>query len=163
AEWSAVGEGFDGAVYSLHVFNDGRGPALYVGGNFTHTGSSGTPMPYIARWDGHKLEGVGGGVAGVTNPSDFLPGVSSIVPRGGVGGGAGGVTTPPDFSPGVSSMCTGDEDGAGPLPASLIIGGGFTSAGGVPARSLARWRGGQWSDVGGGVRHAVNAVYVHND
>jgi hypothetical protein len=35
-------------VYALTVFDDGTGPALYAGGEFTTAG--GTPASYIAAW-----------------------------------------------------------------------------------------------------------------
>ncbi|MBS0197598.1 MAG: hypothetical protein JSR77_12660 [Planctomycetes bacterium] len=60
---------------------------------------------------------------------------------GGVGGGAtGGYAT---------SVAVFDGD--------LIVGGTFTTAGGVTAKGLARWNGNTWSEFAGGVRTA-NAV-----
>lgn len=40
----------------------------------------------------------------------------------------------------------------------LIAGGDFTTAGGVPAQSIARWNGTAWSALGGGYSGAVRAV-----
>ncbi|MGD9693704.1 MAG: hypothetical protein AB7G17_06375 [Phycisphaerales bacterium] len=133
--WSAVGGGVDGPVHALHVFDDGRGKALYVGGNFASAG--GVSAGSLARWDGEAFEEVGGGV------SD------------------GGTST--SFSAPVAALCTWDEDGAGPLPAGLIVGGNFKAAGGGPAQNLARWRGGTWTEIGGGIQHVVDALIVHDD
>jgi hypothetical protein len=36
-------------------------------------------------------------------------------------------------------------------PAELYVGGVFTTAGGVPAKGIARWDGTRWADVGGGL------------
>ena len=47
-------------IMTLAVFDDGRGPALYIGGGFTSIG--GVPARNLARWDGHSFEQVGGGV-----------------------------------------------------------------------------------------------------
>lgn len=40
----------------------------------------------------------------------------------------------------------------------LIVGGSFLYAGNVPARSIARWNGAQWSPLGSGVQGVVEAV-----
>jgi hypothetical protein len=46
-------------VQDMAVYDDGRGPALYVVGNGTEAG--GVPVHNIARWDGHEWSDVGGG------------------------------------------------------------------------------------------------------
>ncbi len=54
--WSAVpgldgaGLELDGRVITLEVLNDGTGPALYIGGEFTL--AAGLDAPFIAKWDG---------------------------------------------------------------------------------------------------------------
>ncbi len=52
ASWSSLGSGvaggLGGGVSALTVFDDGTGPALYAGGNFTVAG--GFPASRIARW-----------------------------------------------------------------------------------------------------------------
>ncbi len=65
ATWSALtgpsGTGVNGTVWALTVFDDGTGPALYVGGTFTTAG--GVQVNYIAKWDGtdwSPLNGPGG-------------------------------------------------------------------------------------------------------
>ncbi|MEQ8317288.1 MAG: GC-type dockerin domain-anchored protein [Phycisphaerales bacterium] len=67
--WEAV-PGLDGPgleldrrAIEMHVFDDGSGPALFVGGEFTMAG--GQPATGIARWDGVTWSGLGGpGVPG---------------------------------------------------------------------------------------------------
>ena len=54
--------GVDNAVQSLTVFDDGGGPALYVGGNFTVAG--GVVANRIARWDGSSWTPLGSGMNG---------------------------------------------------------------------------------------------------
>jgi trimeric autotransporter adhesin len=51
---------------SLFVFDDGRGPALYVGGGFPDI--NGVPANRIARYDGQNWEGLGAGFS-VGDPS----------------------------------------------------------------------------------------------
>jgi hypothetical protein len=62
-EWTALGEGLSGGnVVAMTVFDDGRGPALFVGGGFSHAGGHLTPS--IAKWDGERWWPVGGGLSG---------------------------------------------------------------------------------------------------
>jgi len=44
----------------------------------------------------------------------------------------------------------------------LIAGGYFTAAGGVPADNIAAWNGSSWSPLGRGVNNAVNAFTIHD-
>jgi len=64
--WSDVpGGGANGAVLTLAVHDDGRGPALYVGGGFTTIG--GITAYNIARFDGAAWETVDGGFDGAVH------------------------------------------------------------------------------------------------
>ncbi len=47
-------------VSAMHVFDDGRGPALFVAGFFFD--AAGVPARNLARWDGHAWEAVPGGI-----------------------------------------------------------------------------------------------------
>jgi hypothetical protein len=59
--WSAVGGGIAGNfVECLYVFDDGLGPALYVGGGFASAG--GVPANGIARWKGGSWSALGQGI-----------------------------------------------------------------------------------------------------
>ena len=63
--WSALGEGIwePGTVSTgrrLVVFDDGSGPALYVGGSFTIAG--GQTANNIAKWDGASWSSLGSGL-----------------------------------------------------------------------------------------------------
>ena len=51
-------------------------------------------------------------------------------------------------------LCTFEDD--------LIVAGGFTSAGGVPATNIARWNGSSWSALGSGIPGAPIAMTVFN-
>lgn len=66
--WESVGGGLYGAqsqtawVRDMVVFDDGTGPALFVGGEFDHAGgANGVPARNIARWDGHQWHALGAG------------------------------------------------------------------------------------------------------
>ncbi len=50
--WSALGSGITGAVlvFALFSHDDGAGPALYVGGDFSTAG--GLAVDNLARWTG---------------------------------------------------------------------------------------------------------------
>jgi hypothetical protein len=54
----ATGVGSGLGVYSLAVFDDGTGPALYAGGDFTTAG--GVTVNNIARWDGSSWSALSG-------------------------------------------------------------------------------------------------------
>jgi hypothetical protein len=60
--WSALGAGLNAQVLTLEVFDDGSGPALYAGGNFTASGN--VPMERIAKWSGTTWSAVGGNIDG---------------------------------------------------------------------------------------------------
>ncbi len=55
--WSPLsgpaGDGVDGEIYDLAVYDDASGPALYATGPFLQAG--GIPVERIARWDGTRL------------------------------------------------------------------------------------------------------------
>jgi len=68
AHWTALAGGvghpnMTPAVETLHVADDGTGPALFAGGLFRSAG--GTPADYIARWDGSAWSALG---TGMNNP-----------------------------------------------------------------------------------------------
>ncbi len=67
----------------------------------------------------------------------------------GVSGGA---------SPIVSALTMWDPDGPGPQPAMVVVGGTFTTAGGLTVNNIARWSGSSWYPLGTGTSGAVNAL-----
>jgi len=60
----------------------------------------------------------------------------------------------------VYATTTWDLDGDGPLPAQLVVGGSFTTAGGVTVNNIARWDGSSWHPFGNGVSGEVRALTV---
>lgn len=160
-EWSGVGGGIDedGFIFSLQVFDDGTGPALYAGGRINEAG--GVPASRIARWDGQSWSAVGGGVdRDVLAMVVFDDGTGPALYAGGLFSEAGGQNadsiakwdgtqwTP--LGSGVSSFTDviTFDDGTGEA---LYVTGGFSSAGGTSASRIAKWDGSQWSALGSGL------------
>lgn len=187
-DWSSGFEGNDlvGFGKTSVVHDDGSGPSLYVGGQFSSAGS--VLASNVARWDGARWHAVGSGPNGIVyalavfdegaGPRLFAAG--SFAQAGGLpargiarwdgtswtalGAGLGGQSW--DFGFGARCMSLYD-DGTGPA---LYVGGSFSSAGGASALGIARWDGASWSTVGGGVSYApgnqvgsVLALAVHDD
>jgi hypothetical protein len=65
ATWTAPPAANDGTIRALAAFDDGHGPALFVGGNFQTIG--GVSASCIARYDG-AWSSVNGGVSDLTFP-----------------------------------------------------------------------------------------------
>ena len=63
----------------------------------------------------------------------------------------------------ISALTTFDTDGAGPLPASLVVAGAFTSAGGVGANRIALWNGSTFAALGQGLDDWASTVAVFDD
>jgi hypothetical protein len=59
---STLGSGTNGNVYALASFDDGSGPALYAGGQFTTAG--GVSAANVARWNGSSWSSLGSGTNG---------------------------------------------------------------------------------------------------
>jgi trimeric autotransporter adhesin len=169
--WSPVGNLlFDRSLAAAIVFDDGTGPALYVGG-----GVEPAPGVYlgVARWNGTEWSYLGSGLDGsVRCFAIHDDGYGSALYAGGdfsipghqernlarwtgttwvpVGGGTNNF---------VDSMISFD-DGAG---ASLYIKGPFTSVGGTPIAWIARWNGSQWFDARGSWNSGGSHFVVFDD
>jgi len=183
--WASVGTGIQTygrvsttAVTALQVYDDGSGPALYVGGNFRSAG--GVEVNGVAKWDGAQWSAPGSGVecradGSVKTLTAYNTGAGTRLFAGGqfthISGKllsniarwdgsdwhplAGGVGQ----DDGVNAMAVFD-DGSGPA---LYIGGDFDSVSGIPASNIARWDGASWSALGAGVNSVVQALRVHDD
>jgi len=156
----------DNVVRAMTVHDDGRGPALYVGGGFSQVG--GQAMSRIARWDGTAWETLGDGVnADVEALAVWDDGTGPALYVGGRFTEAGGEPANRiarwDGSTwtALDSGLDGDvlalaayDDGT---RSRLYVGGRFTVADGQPATFLAAWDGTGWSPVGGGTNGFVFA------
>ena len=152
--WQRVGNGLisDNALFGIEamaLYDDGNGPALYVGGNNFH--APGQPIGNVAKWDGAQWTTVGRRYTGrVTRlrtfddgngPGLYLGGNALPDPKyfarlvGGqwqpVGGGVGNNPAPP--WPSVFSLGVWDE--------TLYVGGNFNVAGQLPTAGIAAWQG----------------------
>jgi hypothetical protein len=173
--------GTNDVVLALTVFDDGSGPALYVGGLFRTAGA--VVANDIAKWNGSSWSSLAGGMTG--NPSYpnlvlamcvFDDGGGPALYAGGHFIAAGGVAANniakwngSSWSPlgsgvnsGVTALKVFSHGGGGP---SLYVGGVFSSAGGIAAQCIARWNGSSWASVGGGLGNspAVSSLAVFND
>jgi hypothetical protein len=91
--WSALGSGLtssggEASVRALTVYDDGGGPALYVGGLFTTAG--GVAANGIAKWDGASWSALGSGMNGSVWELEALGGDSRALFAGGDFTTAGG-------------------------------------------------------------------------
>ncbi|MFY1692000.1 hypothetical protein [Plantactinospora sp. WMMB782] len=174
AAWSrpggTSGGGPDGSVTALVVYQGD----LIAGGSFLNAG--GVRVNGIARWDGTTWAPLTGssGTGVMSNPLDFVDALAVFDGDLIVGGQflrAGGVTVNhiarwdgTEWYPLAGPAGTGLDvpsvwdlavhDGA------LIVGGGFSQAGGTAANRIARWTGSAWSTLGTGFNGDVLALTV---
>ncbi len=172
----------NGDIKTLLVHDDGSGPALYAGGDFTSIGNFG--MGGVSRWRNSSWTGVDGGfwmtgggpILSVndlrvwddgTGPQLYASGVFDASAAGAPmkcaarwngsswSALAGGVTTQ-------ALAATIFDDGAGE---SFIVTGQIASVDGLSATGAAAWRNGAWSGfgVGQGLNDNVNSFAVHDD
>jgi hypothetical protein len=169
-EWTPVGGGLEGTLFLAQtVFDDGGGPALYVGGLLSSAG--GVPVNGLARWDGVEWSAVGENGPGFVFSLAATQEVSPVGPALYAGG---------NFVDGVrkwdgsqwSSLGTGPfgivealvmfDDGSGEA---LYAAGRFEEAGGKTVNKIAKWDGTSWSPLGEGLtcgslpRAAVLSVF----
>ena len=158
-------------VLAMAVYDDGSGPALYVGGIFTTAG--GIPASCIAKWNGNSWSSVGGGMNSAVNA--LLVHDDGSGQKLYAGGGftiAGGSSIMglarwdgtswsglPQGLLGVDSMAVFD-DGNG---SALVCGGTGGSIGGQPFFQIASWNGTRWSKLGNGLDSAPEVLHVHDD
>jgi len=157
----------------MTVFDDGSGPALYVGGSFLTAG--GVQANNIARWNGSTWSPLGSGIdVGTLGPPQgvmalgvFADSAGPALYAGGRFVAAGGVpahhlarwdgvswsAADVGLNGGSIYSFTVFDDGGGPA---LYAGGHFNC-------SVVRWNGSSWSLVGGGVLGSVWALSGFDD
>ncbi|MFO1009139.1 MAG: immunoglobulin domain-containing protein [Planctomycetota bacterium] len=145
-----------GNVNSVAVFDDGTGPALYLGGLFQSV--DGVAAAGVAKWNGTSWSPLGAGIVGTVNrlrAADDGTG-TALFATGSfdlAGGGAAAKIAKWNGSAwsalgsGLDAQgfaLLGADLGAGPR---LLVGGAFSFAGGVTALRVAAWNGSSWSSV----------------
>ena len=176
--WSALGAGTSGVfgeeVFALAVFDDGGGPALYAGGEFTNAGSAAALR--VAKWDGSAWTTLGPGLRGGPRVDALMvydDGSGPALLAGGLFGLAGDLPVTniarwngsswaalgSGVSSGVNALAVYD-DGSG---SALYAGGLFGIAGGMQANRIAKWNGSSWATLGSGVDDTVLSLAVHDD
>jgi hypothetical protein len=156
-------------VNALASFDDGTGPALYVGGSFTFAGA--VQCSNLARWQNATWSDVGGGTsAAVAALLSYSSGSGNVLVVGGefttvgpaIPAGRVAAWTAGGWMPLGSGMDGGVrclrifDDGTGDA---LYAGGIFSTADGVAAPRIARFGPGGWTAAGTGMI-AAPSTYV---
>ena len=168
-QWSTLGGGMDYGVQGFAFSADG---SVYASGAFIWaTNTDGTPVTVygIAKWDGERWSGLGGGVTGGVFGYFFVHALAvsgTNLYAGGYFSAMGGVPAQyiarwngSTWSPVGSGM----DDIVYTLKVfggNLYAGGSFAYAGGTPASYIARWDGSSWSALAGGLDYGVNELAV---
>jgi len=169
--WKRVGRGMNEYVYTAAQ----HGGDLYLGGRFITAGA--VDAARVVRFDGVDHHPLGSGVDNWVFA--ILPFRDDVI-VGGYFSTAGGIPVNGiarwNKKTGWSDMAGGLGGAPGALPPSafalaiyeddLIVGGNFTTAGGVPANFIARWDGANWHPVGSGMggnsSPTIATLTVHN-
>ncbi len=154
-DWSALGSGLSGFVYSLAV----SGTSLYAGGDFSTADVN--PANNIARWNGSAWSALGSGM----DDAVFALAVSgSDLYAGGwfqKAGGTEAINIAKWNGNAWSALGAGLNSTVSALAMSdsgLYAGGGFTMSGETEMGGIARWNGNVWSAVGEGLVGSVSAL-----
>ena len=150
--WAAVGPGLTGTVRALSSYDDSGGHFLAAS-----TGS----IPYLFKWDGGAWSLLAGGLNGPANASlmhDAGDGAQLYV--GGEFGLAGNqqISRIARLEDGVWHPLTapfggtnGGVNGIVQWESGFVAAGGFSMAGGIPARNIAYFDGTAWEEFAGGI------------
>ncbi len=172
-EWSSGYHlrGLDGTPLAMISFDDGSGPALYVGGNLSSADAQVDTS--IARWDGIGWQAIG------TGPNRIVYSFAIFDHGGGPALFAAGANVADGDQPANVARWTGTEwvplasdvdgtvyalevfdDGGGPA---LYAAGIFNEAGGQEAKRIAKWDGVSWSPLGLGTNSQIYSLAVFDD
>ncbi len=169
--WMPIGNGPWGSGVSVNSFAE-LGDDIFVGGMFSQAGV--VPARSVARWDGSDWSPLGSGlsngvslghartmallgerlfVGGTFTEAGGVPATGIAVWDGTTWSGVGGGLVRDSIWPGsASAMAVSGTN--------LFVAGEFTVAGGMSARSVARWDGVSWSALGEGVELFVHSMVV---
>jgi trimeric autotransporter adhesin len=154
-QWSAMGQGFNGAVSAMTNF----GGSIYAAGPFTASGA--TALPGIARWTGSAWVSPGNWTLGSivalgTYDNSLL--ISRISPS------AHGVSSFDGTTLTTLGIANGTVRAFAAYEGDLIVGGNFTTMNGIACRGIARRSRitGVWSQVGQGFQiGGVRTLVIH--
>lgn len=160
-------------AFVLEVFEDDDGPAMFVGGNFSHDISR-QAMSFIGRWDDNGWSPLTRGIdAAVNTLLEVDLGVGARLFAGGEFNRIGNANADHiamwngdrwaplglGLNGDVADLAGFVEDGR----TKLIVAGNFTQAGVANANRVAIWDSSAWSALGNGFDNWVNAVAVYDD
>jgi hypothetical protein len=167
--WDSDGEGprtpwmILGGTFGAVADNSIRGASRIVGWDGTDWRSFGpgpdSRISTAVGWDpdGEGPEGekliVGGRFASVVSEDAI-----SIASWNGDRWSPLGAGIGPRLAADIHSLVIWDHDGDGPGGTSVVVGGAFTTAGGLAAPNIARWDGTSWSVLGAGTSSAVRGL-----
>ena len=143
------GSQYNGAVWGVNAavtFDDGTGPALFIGGTFTD--AAGVPARRVAKWDGESWSDVGGGIDGsgtVYALAAFDDGSGAALYAAGSLQSAGGIAAP--FIArwnGTSWAAVGASGSLGEVRALLPVHGSAGRSLVAAGDKVARWDGRGW-------------------
>lgn len=151
--WESMGGGMNGVIYALKYYNG----YLYAGGSFTTAG--GVSTGGLARWNGTSWSPCGGFFSGTVQALEVWNGVLVI------GGSYPGINSSPNLAwyngTSYGTYSTGGTNASvlalHATGTRLVIGGAFTTAGGVAASHAAYWDG-AWHAMTAGVDDNVYAL-----
>ncbi len=159
------------SVLAMISFDDGNGPALFVGGVLTSADE--LLATSAAKWDGSSWTPTPGPGMTIQSFAVFDDGSGPALYAGGGTTTSPGADTPflakwdgsewlpiKDGVDGQVRAMTVFDDGSGPA---LFVAGSFLNAGGQPASRIAKWDGNQWSALGTGVDNGVRALATFDD
>ena len=151
--WDTLGGGlpFGSTIFGLNIYNG----QLIAGGDFDSAG--GQPANNIAQWNGSVWSALGLGITGpypIAEPPTEYNGDLIVVgsfnsPANGIAEWNGSAWANP-FG-GLYFVSYAGAIAAIVHNGKLVVGGGFSSAGGIPVNNIAQWNGTQWDSLGSGV------------
>ena len=149
--WEPMGEGLQGGVRALEVFNDGTGLKLYAGGNF----ATGTEIDAgVRRWNGQSWESLAGPDGGVSDLVVWNDGNGAALYACGSFTTAGGQPCNgiakwnglgwSRLGDGINGKINGMSVWDSPTGSKLAVVGIFSRAGTINANGMALWNGSTW-------------------
>lgn len=151
-QWSALGSGLSAAdVYALTVMDDGSGPALFAGGQFSIPGQWSSKN--IAKWTGGAWEPLGDGLG--TNPGDAVWSLCGLETANGTTLYAGGTFNGPGFSLAKLARWSGTVWEPISMPGTVTAMSKLQTPGG-PVLVAAAWDSGVWLYDGSDWRQGIS-------